>query len=192
MSRGSDRIKFYTRAELQRILAAAKEHSPRDYTMILLAYRHGLRASEVCRIEISHIDLEAGNIRCMRGKGSISNWQSLARDEVKAVKSYMRKRPKTDNPHLFISRNGGPLSRTQFYRVFRQLCEKVGIPKDKRHPHCLKHSLGSHLANSGVPVQVIQMRLGHRNIANTMIYVQMSSAYVDRAFEAALANGAVV
>lgn len=48
------------------------------------------------------------------------------------------------------------------------------------------------MANAGVPVQVIQMRLGHRNIQNTMIYVQMSSAYVDRAFDAALANGAVL
>jgi type 1 fimbriae regulatory protein FimB len=186
------RIKFFTRSELERILTAAKTSSARDYAMVLLAYRHGLRASEVCRIEISHIELDAGNIYCIRGKGSISNWQALAKDEIKAIKSYMRKRPKTDSPHLFISRNGGPLSRTQFYRVFRQLCEKVGIPEDKRHPHCLKHSLGSHLANAGVPVQVIQMRMGHRNIQNTMIYVQMSSAYVDRAFEAALANGAVV
>ena len=192
MSRKSSSIKFFTRAELARILDLAKNNSVRDYAMILLAYRHGLRASEVCRIEISHVDLEAGNIYCLRGKGSISNWQGLAKDEVKAIKVYMRKRPKGDNPHLFISRNGGLLSRTQFYRSFRRLCERADIPEGKRHPHCLKHTLGSHMANAGVPVQVIQMRLGHRNIQNTMIYVQMSSAYVDRAFDAALANGAVL
>jgi type 1 fimbriae regulatory protein FimB len=160
--------------------------------MILLAYRHGLRASEVCRVQTSHIALDAGNIRCMRGKGSICNWQSLAKDEIKAIKSYMRKRPKTDNPHVFISRNGGPLSRTQFYRVFRQLCEKVGIPKDERHPHVLKHTVASMMAQAGMPVQVIQHRLGHKNISSTMVYVQMSNVYVDRAVQAALDSGGIV
>ena len=47
-----------------------------------LAYRHGLRASEICGVRLDHVDLKAGNIRCERGKGSVSNWQSLARDEL--------------------------------------------------------------------------------------------------------------
>ena len=188
----SSSIKFFTRSELERTLSAAKARSARDYAMILLAYRHGLRASEICRLQINHIDLDAGNIHCMRGKGSVSNWQSLARDATKAIRAYRRKRPKTDSPYLFISRNGGPLSRTQFYRVFRQLCEQVGIPDDKRHPHVLKHSLGSHMANAGLPIQVIQHRLGHRNISSTMIYVQMSNVYVDRAVQAVLDSGGIV
>ena len=78
----SSSIKFFTRSELERTLSAAKARSARDYAMILLAYRHGLRASEICRLQINHIDLDAGNIHCMRGKGSVSNWQSLARDET--------------------------------------------------------------------------------------------------------------
>ena len=185
-------IKFLTKQELQELLARAKQQSQRDYCMILLAYRHGLRASEVCGIRIDHIDMQAGNIHCIRGKGSVSNWQSLARDEMKAIKLWLRHRPKTDDPHLFISRNGGPMSRSQFYRVFKSLCEKVKIPEGKRHPHTLKHSLGSHMANAGMPVQVIQHRLGHRNISSTMIYVQMSNIYVDRAFDAVLSSGGIV
>ena len=185
-------IKFLTKQELQELLARAKQQSQRDYCMILLAYRHGLRASEVCGIRIDHIDMQAGNIHCIRGKGSVSNWQSLARDEMKAIKLWLRHRPKTDDPHLFISRNGGPMSRSQFYRVFKSLCEKAGIPEDRRHPHVLKHSLGSHMANAGMPVQVIQHRLGHRNISSTMIYVQMSNIYVDRAFDAVLSSGGIV
>ena len=185
-------IKFLTKQELQELLAQAKKGSPREHCMVLLAYRHGLRASEVCGIRVDHVDLKAGNIRCERGKGSVSNWQSLARDEMKAIRLWLRHRPKTDDPHLFISRNGGPMSRSQFYRVFRKLCAKAGISEDKSHPHTLKHSLGSHMANAGMPVQVIQHRLGHRNISSTMVYVQMSNIYVDRAFQAVLDSGGIV
>jgi type 1 fimbriae regulatory protein FimB len=192
MSRAHSEIKFFTKQELQELLNRAKQKSQREYCMILLAYRHGLRASEVCGIRIDHIDMNAGNIHCVRGKGSVSNWQSLARDEMKAIRLWLRHRPKTDDPHLFISRNGGPMSRSQFYRTFRSLCESAGIPEDKRHPHVLKHSVGSHMANAGMPVQVIQHRLGHRNISSTMVYVQMSNVYVDRAFQAVLDSGGIV
>ncbi|HPF99354.1 MAG TPA: site-specific integrase [Kiritimatiellia bacterium] len=192
MSKRQETIQFLTHNELRALLDKAKRQSPRDYCMILLAYRHGLRAHELCNITTENIDLEAGNIRCVRGKGSISNWQQLAQDEVKAIKGWLRQRPKNADPHLFVSRKGTPVSRSQFFRIFQGLTEEAGLPEQKRHPHILKHSLGTHLANSGVPIQVIQQRLGHRNIQNTMVYLTISSAYVDRAFESALANGAVV
>jgi len=190
--RRKQQIKFLTKQELQVVLEQAKKQSLREHCMVLLAYRHGLRASEVCGIHIDHVDLTAGNIRCERGKGSVSNWQSLARDELKAIRLWLKHRPKTDDPHLFISRNGGAMSRSQFYRVFKSLCEAIKIPEDKRHPHVLKHSLGTHMANAGMPVQVIQHRLGHRNISSTMVYVQMSNIYVDRAVQAVLDSGGIV
>jgi len=67
-----------------------------------------------------------------------------------------------------------------------------GFIRREMPPARLKHSLGTHLANAGVPPQVIQQRLGHRNIQNTMVYLTVSSAFTDRVFEGALANGAVV
>ncbi|HPG00217.1 MAG TPA: site-specific integrase [Kiritimatiellia bacterium] len=192
MSNRQETIQFLTHNELRALLDKAKKQSARDYCMILLAYRHGLRANELCNITVENVDPEAGNIRCVRGKGSVSNWQQLARDEVKAIGAWLRKRRKTASPFLFLSRKGTAVSRSQFFRVFKGLAEEAGLPESKRHPHVLKHSLGTHLANSGVPIQVIQQRLGHRNIQNTMVYLTISSGYVDRAFEAALANGAVV
>ena len=192
MTKRTGDMRFLTKGETKALLDAAMAQSPRDFAMIILCYRHGLRASEVCNITMQNLDLEAGNIRCVRGKGSISNWQQLGVDEAKAIKAWLRRRPKTDDPHLFISRRGGAMSRSQFFRVFAALAEEAGIPEEKRHPHVLKHSLGTHLANAGMPVQVIQSRLGHRNVQNTMIYLQISNAYVDRAFEAALGNGGVV
>ena len=192
MSRKTNDMQFLTKGELKALLDRLKMKSQRDYAMILLAYRHGMRASEVCNITMQNLDLEAGNIRCQRGKGSISNWQQLPIDEIKAIKTWLRRRPKVDTDCLFISNRGTPMSRSQFFRLFKDHAHAVGIPEEKQHPHVLKHSLGTHLANAGMPVQVIQARLGHRNIQNTMVYLQISSGYVDKAFESALANGAVV
>ena len=192
MNERSQTLQFLTHNELRALLDRAKRQSPRDYAMILLAYRHGLRASEVCNITIGNVDLEAGNIRCERGKGSICNWQQLAKDEVQAVKAWLRRRPKTDNPHLFISRKGTPVSRSQFFRIFQELGRAIGLPKEKCHCHILKHSIGTHLANSGVPVQAISQRLGHRNLQNTMKYLSIASGYVDRVVESAIANGGMV
>lgn len=185
-------LQFLTQNELKALLNKAKTESSRDYCMILLAYRHGLRASEICNITIENLDLEAGNIRCERGKGSICNWQQLSEDEVKAIKVWLKKRPKTTNPCLFISRKGSPVSRCQFFRLFQNLAKKTGLASEKRHPHILKHSLGTHLSSAGLPPQVIQNRLGHRNIQNTMVYVQISSGFVDKMVSAAMANGNIV
>ena len=192
MSRLNSDMQFLTKGELKALFDRVKMKSSRDYAMVLLAYRHGMRVSEVCNITMQHLDLEAGNIRCQRGKGSISNWQQLSADEIKAVKTWLRKRPKGETDCLFVSNRGTPMSRCQFFRLFKDYAHAVGIPAEKQHPHVLKHSLGTHLANAGMPVQVIQARLGHRNIQNTMVYLQVSSGFVDKAFEAALANGAVV
>ena len=192
MTRRTSDMQFLTKGELKALLDRVKMKSARDYAMILLAYRHGMRASEVCNITMNNLDLEAGNIRCQRGKGSISNWQQLSADEIKAIKTWLRKRPKVETDCLFVSNRGSPMSRSQFFRLFKDHAHAVGIPEEKQNPHVLKHSLGTHLENAGMPVQVIQSRLGHRNIQNTMVYLQISSGYVDKAFESALANGAVV
>ena len=192
MGKRTETLTFLTQNELKALLDGASKRGIRDYCMILLAYRHGLRASEICNITMENIDLEAGNIRCQRGKGSISNWQQLSKDEVKAVSSWLKKRPKSPVPYLFISRRGKAVSRSQFFRIFQSIAKRAGLSPEKCHPHILKHSVGTHLANAGMPVQVIQSRLGHRNIQNTMKYLQVSSAFVDRAFESAIANGVVV
>ena len=192
MTERQQTLQFLTQNELKALLNKAKTESIRNYCMILLAYRHGLRASEACNITVGSVEWESKNIRCERKKGSISNWQQLADDEVKAIKAWLKKRPKTKNPCLFISRKGTPISRCQFFRLFQNLAEKIGLAPEKRHPHILKHSIGTHLSNAGCSPQVIQNRLGHRNIQNTMVYVQISSGFVDKMVSAAMANGNVV
>ena len=177
---------------MQRILSVAKTKSVRDYAMILLSYRHGLRASEVCSLRTNEFELQARRMICRRLKGSVSNWQQLDPDEVSAVQSWLEERPETGDGILFVSSTGRRLSRFQFYRRFRRHAIEAGVPPEKCHPHSLKHSLGTHLANAGVPVQVIQQRLGHRCIQNTMVYLAISSRYVDNAVTSAIKAGDVV
>ncbi|MBU4428850.1 MAG: site-specific integrase [Verrucomicrobia bacterium] len=192
MTERQQTLQFLTQTELKCLLDKAKTESPRDYAMVLLAYRHGLRATEVCNITVENVDLDAKNIRCERGKGSISNWQLLAEDEIKAIKTWMKKRPKSESNYVFTSRKGSPVSRSQFFRVFQHLAEETGLAPEKRHPHTLKHSLATHLSSAGLPPQIIQNRLGHRSIQSTMVYVAVSSGFVDRMVSSALASGNVV
>lgn len=192
MARDSRSIQFFTRDEMQRVLAVAKERGTRDFAMVLLAYRHGLRPTEVCRVRLDDLDLDGGHILCRRQKRSITNWQRLADDERDAIHRWLAKRRSTGSSCLFPNRQGRPISRQQFFRIFRQLARLAGLPPNKRHPHILKHAIATHLAGCGVPVQVIQQRLGHRNIENTMVYLSIASEYVDRTVASAIEAGAVV
>lgn len=183
---------FLTQEELRRLLRGAQRASARDHCMVLIGYRHGLRASEICALQIADVDTASARMVCGRLKGSVSNWQQLGSDEVDALQAWLKKRPKAANGDLFVDEHGNRLSRFQFYRLFRRHARAAGIPAKKCHPHTLKHALGTHLANAGVPVQVIQQRLGHRCIQNTMVYLAISSRYVDQAVESAIQAGDVV
>lgn len=155
-------------------------------------YRHGLRASEISSVTVSDFDLDQRRIMCRRNKASINNWQAMAEDEVEAVRAVLQDHRREKSPFLFGTRQSHAISRSQFYRVFRALAHDAGIPAEKRHPHVLKHSLGTHLANAGVPLQVIQHRLGHRCLKNTMVYLEIANAHADEQCELARCRGGVV
>ena len=113
-------LSFLTASELRQLLDATNDRNARDYCMVLIAYRHGLRASEVCGLRAEAVDLPGGRIVCHRLKGSVTNWQRLGTDEVMAVKAWLDVRPKADVANLFVDDDGHTLSRYQFYRMFRR------------------------------------------------------------------------
>jgi len=161
--------------------------------MILLAYRHGLRASEVCGLKLADIDLKAGSVSVRRLKGSLSQVQPLyphrgqpLLDEMNAVRTWLRQRIQDGSDFLFVSQKGGRLSRSQFFRVFQAYAEAAGLPAEKRHPHCLKHSLASHLVAGNMNLALIRQALGHRSITSTMQYVGTSDGQAAEAAQAAL------
>ncbi|HET8922993.1 MAG TPA: tyrosine-type recombinase/integrase [Candidatus Acidoferrum sp.] len=187
------RMAYLTPDETLAVLKAAHEHSRRDWAMILLAYRHGLRASEVCGLRLTDVNLKDGVISIKRLKGSLKTVQPLYAhrgqpllDEVSAVRSWLKVRPADGSDYLFTSQKGGRLDRTQFFRIFQSVAEAAGLLAEKRHPHVLKHSLASHLVAGNVNLALVKQALGHRSISSTMVYVGTTDAQAAEAVQAAL------
>ena len=184
---------FLTPEEVLTVLKVARARSVRDWSMILFAYKHGLRASEVCGLKLADIDLKAGSISIRRLKGSLQTVQPLyphrgqpLLDEIAALRAWLKTRTADGSDFLFTSQKGGRLDRTQFFRVFRAIAESAGLPPEKRHPHVLKHSLASHLVAGNVNLALIRQALGHRSITSTMQYVGTSDGQAAEAAQAAL------
>jgi len=171
--------------ELLALLRAAKERGPREHAMLLTAYAHGLRASEVVSLKLADIDMRAATVNIERRKNSLSSVQPLhvhrgepLLDELKVLKTYLAERKDDGSGFLFLSQKGGAMSRQHFHVLFRSLGEEAGIPAEKRHPHVLKHSVASHLIQANTNLAIVQRQLGHRSISSTMAYVGVSDEQV--------------
>jgi type 1 fimbriae regulatory protein FimB len=184
---------FLTPAEVLAVLRTAKQSRVRDWAMILLAYRHGFRASEVCSLQLADVDLKNQSVVVQRLKGSLKTTQPLyphrgmpLLDEPTALGAWMKQRPDDGSPFLFVSQKGGRLSRSAFFRAFQAIAEAAGLPVEKRHPHCLKHSLASHLVASNVNLALVKQALGHRSISSTLQYVGTTDAQAATAVQSAM------
>ncbi len=180
-------------AELLCLLRGARAHSIRLWAMVLLAYRHGLRASEVCALRLEDVDLKAGFVRVARLKGSAVTVQAIVGhrgepllDEVRALRAWLRERRADGSDALFTSQKGGRLHRSQFFRLFGDVAEAAGLSPEKRHPHVLKHSLATHLVIANVNLALVKTQLGHKSISSTMRYVSANDRQASEATTAAL------
>jgi site-specific recombinase XerD len=179
--------------ELLAVLKAARARSVRDWAMILLAYRHGMRASEVCGLKLADADLKSESVSIRRLKGSLHTVQPLYRhkgqpllDEVNALRAWLRARNGDGSDFLFTSQKGGRLHRSQFFRLFQACADTAGLPPEKRHPHALKHSLATHLIAGNVNLALVKQCLGHKAIGSTMKYVAVSDRQASQAAQSAL------
>src|SRR3981189_2411802 len=173
-------MKALTPEEIRKILKVASE-SKRNHAMILLAYRHGMRASEVCNLKLADVDLKNGEITIRRLKGSLKTVQPLSDmpgqpllSERRVLRDCLKARGEHPSRFVFVSQKSGRMNRSTFYRIFSDAAERAGLPADKRHPHVLKHSLGVALVEANVNLAIIKQALGHRSIASTAIYTQPS------------------
>ena len=170
--RNLDLIKFLTPDELKRLIAATT--NKRDRALFLIAYRLGLRASEVGLLQLPDLDLKRLTIHVHRLKGSLSGVYPLQPDEAKALKAYLRSR-KLESPVLFISNRGDPISRITLHWLMKKYAQLANIPPDKAHFHALKHSIATHLLDVGSDLRFVQDWLGHANIQNTVIYTSLTA-----------------
>jgi type 1 fimbriae regulatory protein FimB len=179
--------------EVLAVLKAAKMRGNREWAMIVIAYKHGLRASEICNLRLSDLDLKNGSIVIERLKGSLRTVQAVTDhrgepllNEVKALREWLRERRRDGSDYLFNSQKGGRLDRSQVFRLFRQIARQAGLAAEKQHPHCLKHSIASHLVSGNVNLALIQRQLGHKSIGSTMRYVTTTDQQASKATNSAL------
>jgi type 1 fimbriae regulatory protein FimB len=179
--------------EVLSVLRAAKAKGAREWAMIVLAYKHGMRASEICNLRLNDLDLKNGSIIVERLKGSLRTTQAVTEhrgepllNELKALREWLRQRPDDGSDYLFTSQKGGRLDRSQFFRLFRTIASAAGVLAEKQHPHVLKHSIASHLVSANVNLALVKQQLGHKSIGSTMRYVTTSDHQASRATTTAL------
>ena len=180
-------------AEVLSVLRAAKAKGVREWAMIVVAYKHGMRASEVCNLRLDDLDMKNGSIVVERLKGSLRTTQAVTEhrgepllNELKALREWLRQRPDDGSDYLFNSQKGGRLDRSQFFRLFRAIANEAGVSAEKQHPHALKHSIASHLVSANVNLALVKQQLGHKSIGSTMRYITTSDQQASKATASAL------
>jgi integrase len=159
---------YLTQAEVEKLMKVAKGNrwGQRDSTMVLIAYRHGLRVSELTGLEWSQVDLKAGNLHVRRVKKGTPSTHPLQGDEIRALRQLQREQ-EPSSPFVFTSERGSPFSTAGFASMVARAGEKV-------HPHMLRHACGFALANAGHDTRSLQAYLGHKNIQHTVKYTELA------------------
>lgn len=170
-------IKFLTLDEFGRLFKLISDK--RDRAIFLIAYRHGLRASEIGLLQIDDLDFERQQIMIRRLKGSLSGRHPLQSDEARILKSYLKTR-NSSSPTLFISNRSLPISRKTLDVMIKKYGKIANLPEEKCHFHVLKHSIATHLLDGDADIRFLQDWLGHANIQNTVIYASLISRTRDR------------
>ena len=157
--------------EVERLMRAAKanRHGHRDATMILIAFRHGLRAAELVDLRWDQIDLGRNAVlHVRRVKNGMPSVHPLQGDEMRALRALKR-----ESTFVFVSERGTPFTRAGFAKMVARLGQEAKF-KFGVHPHMLRHACGYALANRGHDTRALQAYLGHKNIQHTVRYTELS------------------
>ena len=160
--------------EVEKLIEAAKQNrwGHRDSTMILTAYRHGLRVSELIDLRWEQIDFNTANLHVRRIKHGTPSTHPINGDELRALRRLQREQnPKS--AFVFASERKSPFTPSGFAWIIKQCGIKANL-EFQCHPHNLRHSTGFYLANKGIDTRAIQAYLGHKNIQHTVLYSTLS------------------
>jgi integrase len=163
-----------TETEIEKLIEAAKSnrYGQRDATMILVAYRHGLRASELCELTWDSIDFRAATIYINRKKNGQATTHQISGFELRELRKLQREQdPKS--VFVFVNERGTPFDRNGFNWMVKRAGKKAGLPF-QAHAHMLRHAAGYTLANAGKDTRSIQAYLGHRDIRHTVRYTELA------------------
>jgi type 1 fimbriae regulatory protein FimB/type 1 fimbriae regulatory protein FimE len=164
---------YLTEGEVADLIDAARgnRRGHRDATMILVAYRHGLRSSEICDLRWEQVDFSSATLHVHRVKNGKPATHPIRGDELRALRRLQREGP--PSPFVFVSQRGTPFTTDGFNWLVKRAGRKARLPLTV-HAHMLRHSTGFKLAGDGHDTRGIQDYLGHRNIGNTVKYTELS------------------
>lgn len=165
---------YLTAAEVEKLIAAAEKvgrHGHRDGTLLLIAYRHALRVSELVSLRWDQIDLGQGLVHVNRRKNGTPSTHPICGPELRALRRLQR--DYSESPYVFTGERKGPLTASTVRKIVARAgtAAKIGFPV---HPHMLRHAAGFKLANDGQDTRAIQHYLGHKNITHTVRYTELS------------------
>ncbi|TDI49692.1 MAG: site-specific tyrosine recombinase XerD [Acidobacteria bacterium] len=175
-------------ADVEALMAVPDRSHPRglrDVAMLELLYATGLRISELLRLRLGDIHLDAGYLRCW-GKGSKERVVPLGSQADAAVQRYLAAgRPVLlkgrRSEFLFVNRQGGALSRQGFWKRIKRYGIEAGIAQPLS-PHVLRHSFATHLLENGADLRAVQLMLGHSDISTTQIYTHVNRERLKRLY----------
>ena len=165
---------YLTPAEVERLTKAARNgrYGHRDATLILIAFRHGLRAVEICDLEWSQVEFgRSASLHVRRAKNGKASVHPLRGDEIRALRELRRQFP--DSGYVFATERGGPFTSDAVNRLIKRIGERAGFGF-LVHTHMLRHACGFALANAGHDTRAIQDWLGHRAIQHTVKYTELA------------------
>lgn len=148
----------------------------RDKMMLELLYATGVRASELCGLKVSDLNLDVGYLRC-KGKGNRERVVPLGKVAAGATREYLREmRGKLVKPfsgdNLLLSRTGRAMSRIEIWRLIKKYAVRAGMPRNLT-VHTLRHCFATHLLEGGADLRSVQEMLGHVDISTTQIYTHV-------------------
>jgi type 1 fimbriae regulatory protein FimB/type 1 fimbriae regulatory protein FimE len=165
---------YLTQAEVDRLIKAAGDNrfGHRDATMVLVAYRHGLRAAELVTLRWDSVDFNHGRLHVNRVKDGSPSVHPISGRELRALRRLQREQ-EPQSPFVFTSMRGSPFTTAGFRKMVARLGDAAGLDYVV-HPHMLRHGCGYKLANDGVDTRSLQAYLGHKNIQHTVRYTELA------------------
>jgi len=164
---------YLTPSEVETLIRTARKgrYGHRDATLILVSYRHGLRAVEICDLEWSQVEFDrTATLHVRRAKNGKPAAHPIRGDELRALRELQRQ---TSGGYVFETERGTPFTTDAVNRLVKRIGERAGFPF-KVHVHMLRHACGYALANQGHDTRAIQDWLGHRAIQHTTRYTELS------------------